>query len=47
MEFRKSEPARNYHVAPEFAAQTVSLATLLSMITIFVMVAALRGLGLF
>jgi predicted permease len=39
--------ARNYHVAPEFAAQTVSLATLLSMITIFVMVAVLRGLGLF
>jgi predicted permease len=39
--------ARNYRIAPEFAAQTVYLATLLSMGTIFVMVALLRGLGLF
>jgi predicted permease len=39
--------ARNYHIAPEFAAQTVYLATILSMITIFALVAALRGLGLF
>lgn len=39
--------ARNYRVAPEFAAQTVYLSTILSMVTIFAMVAALRGLGLF
>jgi predicted permease len=39
--------ARNYKVAPEFAAQTVYLATLVSMFTIFGMVAILRGLGLF
>jgi predicted permease len=39
--------ARNYKVAPEFAAQTVYLATIVSMFTIFVMVAILRGLGLF
>jgi predicted permease len=39
--------ARNYKVAPEFAAQTVYLATLVSMFTIFGMIAILRGLGLF
>jgi predicted permease len=39
--------ARNYQVAPEFAAQTVYLATLLSMFTIFGMIAVLRGLNLF
>jgi predicted permease len=39
--------ARNYQVAPEFAAQTVYLATLVSMFTIFGMIAVLRGLGLF
>ncbi|MDR0638456.1 MAG: AEC family transporter [Spirochaetaceae bacterium] len=39
--------ARNYHIAPEFAAQTVYLSTILSMATIFAMVAVLRGLGLF
>jgi predicted permease len=39
--------ARNYRIAPEFAAQTVYLSTLLSMGTIFAMIAALRGLGLF
>jgi predicted permease len=39
--------ARNYQVAPEFAAQTVYLATLASMFTIFGMIAILRGLGLF
>jgi predicted permease len=39
--------ARNYKVAPEFAAQTVYLSTLVSMFTIFGLVAILRGLGLF
>jgi predicted permease len=39
--------ARNYKVAPEFAAQTVYLATLVSMFSIFGMVAILRGLELF
>jgi predicted permease len=39
--------AQNYRVAPEFAAQTVYLSTILSIATIFAMVATLRGLGLF
>jgi predicted permease len=39
--------AGNYRIAPEFAAQTVYLSTLLSMGSIFIMIATLRGLGLF
>jgi predicted permease len=39
--------ARNYKVAHEFAAQTVYLATLASMFTIFGLIVILRGLGLF
>jgi predicted permease len=39
--------ARNYGIDPLFAAQTVYLSTILSIITIFIAVSALRGLGLF
>jgi predicted permease len=39
--------ARNYGVAPAFAAQTVYLSTLASMLTIFVTISVMRGLGLY
>jgi predicted permease len=38
--------ARNYNVAPVFAAQTVYLSTILSTATIFFIIIILRGLGL-
>jgi predicted permease len=39
--------ARNYGLAPAFAAQTVYLSTVVSLFTIFWMISALRALGLF
>jgi predicted permease len=39
--------ARNYDLAPAFAAQTVYLSTIVSLFTIFWMIFALRALGLF
>ncbi|MDR2798780.1 MAG: AEC family transporter [Treponema sp.] len=39
--------ARNYQMDPAFAAQTVYLSTVLSMLTMFGIVVALRALGLF
>jgi predicted permease len=39
--------ARYYGVAPQLAAQTVYLSTLLSLVTIFFLVSILRALGLF
>jgi predicted permease len=39
--------ARNYDIEPLFAAQTVYLSTILSVVTIFIAVSTLRALGLF
>jgi predicted permease len=39
--------ARNYNLAPAFAAQTVYLSTVISLFTIFCLISALRALGLF
>lgn len=39
--------ARNYKLAPQFAAQTVYLSTVLSMFTIFILISILRALSLF
>ncbi|MFP3043876.1 AEC family transporter [Treponema primitia] len=39
--------ARNYNIDPPFAAQTVYLSTVLSMVTMFVAISLLRYLGLF
>jgi predicted permease len=39
--------ARNYGLAPVFAAQTVYLSTVISLFTIFCLISVLRALGLF
>jgi predicted permease len=39
--------ARSYNIAPEFTAETVYLSTILSMITMFIAISLLRGLGFF
>jgi predicted permease len=39
--------ARNYNLAPAFAAQTVYLSTIVSLFTIFWLISALRALSLF
>jgi predicted permease len=39
--------ARNYHINPQFAAQTVYLSTALSLPTMFITISLLRSLGLF
>jgi predicted permease len=39
--------ARNYHIDPDFAAQTVYLSTALSVFTLFFAISLLRALGLF
>ena len=39
--------ARNYNINPVYAAQTVYLSTILSLLTMFIYISLLRGLGLF